>query len=444
MGESPIRPFIYDNLHELIVNNKNRRNELEIMYDMYVKTEKNHLNTHSIKNLNMKFINIDHIYIVHCTQYQDRYEYLKNKFNQLNISEDYYDFVVNTHKNDITDETISKYYTTDTDIRHKELKIIGEDKYLTKDISKGCISCGINHINIWEKINTSEYKNVLVLEDDIIFDESTIKNLVEATMQLPERFSICSLEEGAGLKVTNYITRNIDPDKMFYKVPDGRMRCTGAYIINKETCHRLLTLNEKRRFSLEIDMQLWLYGKLKLLEIYWVYPYIFTQGSQNGTYVSGIQNIECKENHNLIQSNVQRIKDHIGIESNRRCIEIKNNNDEQLHSRCLVEKHNFSTLILGNNKGVVNHMNTILSIKFEEISKTDTYESIARLIKKNYFEGVLDLLVMDKYDSNFIQFLINTSIIINPKIIMINLPIDNNFIHEAYEYCSTMNMYIKK
>lgn len=411
------------------------------------------LNIPSDTHLNMKFVNIDHIYIVHCTQYPDRYEYLKNKFTQMKVPEDYYEFVVNTHKSDLTDEVISKYYTTDTEIRNKELKIIGEDRYLTKDVSKGNISCGINHLNIWEKVVESPHTNVLILEDDILFDENTIKNLVEATMQLPEKFSLCSLEEGAGLKVTNYITRHIDPDKMFYKVPDGRMRCTGAYITNKDTCNRLLTLNKKRKFSLEIDMQLWLYGKLRLLDVYWVYPHVFLQGSQNGTYESGIQNIKTQENAEkdgydggmaVIERNVQRIKDHIGLDSNRRCIEIKNNNDSQLHCRCLVEKHEFSGLILSKTDDVVQNMNKTLSIKYESLSKYNTYESIAQVIKKNFFEGVLDVLVMDKYDSDFIQYLLKTSIIINPKIIVINLPVENNYIHEAYEYCKTMNMFVKK
>lgn len=394
----------------------------------------------------MKFINIDHIYVVHCTQYQDRYRYLKGKFDQLNISEDYYDFVVYTHKSDMTDETISKYYSTDSDIRHKELKVIGEDRYLTKEVSIGAISCGINHINIWQKVVDSENENVLILEDDILFDENTIKNMVEATMQLPERFSICSLEEGAGLRVTNYITRHIDPDKMFYKVPDGRMRCTGAYIINKDTCNRLVTLNKKRPFTLEIDMQLWLYGKLNLLDIYWAYPHVFTQGSQNGTYVSGIQcskSADKEININPIQYNVQRIKDHIGMESNRRCIEIKNNNDGLLHSRCLVEKHNFSALILANDDDILKNINPNLPVK-RDVLNTFEYESVARLIKRNHFEGALDILVMDKHDSNLLQYLLNTSIIINPTIIAINLPMKNKYLHEAYEYCNKMDMFIKK
>ena len=394
----------------------------------------------------MKFVNIDHIYIVHCTQYPERYEYLKNTFTHLNIPDDYYEFVINTHKSTLTDDIISKYYTTDADIRNKELKIIGEDRYLTKDVSKGNISCGINHLNIWEKVISSSHKNVLILEDDILFDENTIKHLVEATMQLPEKFSLCSLEEGAGLKVTNYITRNIDPDHMFYKVPDGRMRCTGSYITNKETCKRLINLNQKRKFSLEIDMQLWLYGKLKLLDIYWVYPHVFLQGSQNGTYESGIQIEHTKESGrgSVIEQNVQRIKDHIGLDSNRRCIEIKNNDDSKLHCRCLVEKHGFSALIMSNNEEIVEHLNKTLSIKHESLIKNKTYEEIAQVIKKNFFEGALDILIMDKYDSNFLQYLLNISIIVNPKIIMINLPVDNNYIHEAYEYCKKMNMFIKK
>lgn len=391
----------------------------------------------------MKFLNIDHIYVVHCKQYPERHTYLQKIFDTLNIPKDYYDFVVNTHKSDMTDETVLKYYTVDTDIRGKELKIIGEETYLTKDISRGNISCGINHINIWQKVLETEYNNVLVLEDDIIFQQDTIKNLVEATMQLPKKFSFCSLEEGAGLKVTNYITKNIDQDVMFYKVPDGRMRCTGSYITNKDTCHRLMTFNMKRKFSLEIDMQLWLYGKLKLIDVYWVYPSVFVQGSQNGTYVSGIQNTNGKnESQNVIIQNTHRLLEYLGMESNRRCIEIKNDNDQQIYSRNLIERHNFSTLTLSNNDA--NMVTKMLSIKHVHIQTNITNDRIAHLIKENYFEGALDILVLDKYDEDLLFFLLTTSIIINPKIIIITSAIEHTNIHESYTYCNIMNMFIKK
>ena len=391
----------------------------------------------------MKFLNIDHIYVVHCKQYPERHTYLQKIFDTLNIPKDYYDFVVNTHKSDMTDETVLKYYTVDTDIRGKELKIIGEETYLAKDISRGSISCGINHINIWQKVLETEYNNVLVLEDDIIFQQDTIKNLVEATMQLPKKFSFCSLEEGAGLKVTNYITKNIDQDVMFYKVPDGRMRCTGSYITNKDTCHRLMTFNMKRKFSLEIDMQLWLYGKLKLIDVYWVYPSVFVQGSQNGTYVSGIQNTNGKnESQNVIIQNTHRLLEYLGMESNRRCIEIKNDNDQQIYSRNLIERHNFSTLTLSNNDA--NMVTKMLSIKHVHIQTNITNDRIAHLIKENYFEGALDILVLDKYDEDLLFFLLTTSIIINPKIIIITSAIEHTNIHESYTYCNIMNMFIKK
>uniref|UniRef100_A0A6C0BSQ7 Glycosyl transferase family 25 domain-containing protein n=1 Tax=viral metagenome TaxID=1070528 RepID=A0A6C0BSQ7_9ZZZZ len=411
-----------------------------------MKTDLN-INLHTSKN--MKFLNIDHIYVVHCKQYPERYTYLQKIFDTLNIPKDYYDFVVHTHKSDMTDETVLKYYTVDTDIRDKELKIIGENTYLTKDISRGNISCGINHINIWQKVTETEYNNVLVLEDDIIFQQDTIKNLVEATMQLPKKFSFCSLEEGAGLKVTNYITKNIDQDVMFYKVPDGRMRCTGSYITNKETCRRLLTFNTKRKFSLEIDMQLWLYGKLKLIDVYWAYPPVFVQGSQNGTYVSGIQNTNgVNESHNVIIQNTQRLLEYLGMESNRRCIEIKNDNDQQIYSRNLIERHNFSTLTLSNNDAnMVNkmkEMNKMLSIKHVHMQTNITNDNIAHLIKENYFEGALDILVLDKYDKDLLFFLLTTSIIINPKIIIITSAMEHTNIHESYTYCNIMNMFIKK
>ena len=130
------------------------------------------------------------------------------------------------------------------------------------------------------------------------------------------------------------------------------------------------------------------------------------------------------------------------MESNRRCIEIKNDNDQQIYSRNLIERHNFSTLTLSNNDA--NMVTKMLSIKHVHIQTNITNDRIAHLIKENYFEGALDILVLDKYDEDLLFFLLTTSIIINPKIIIITSAIEHTNIHELYTYCNIMNMFIKK
>jgi len=236
------------------------------------------------------FPNIDHIYIVHCDIFVEKKLYLEKVFQTNGINPKYYTFCVNTYKDSLTSDIINKYYSTDEVQRNEELRVIGEDKYLTKNINKGSLSCGINHLAIWETVTNSTYEKVLILEDDILFLNNSMNGLISLMKQFPQACDVLSLENGAGLTVERYLPScEIKPDKLSYKIPDGRMRCTGAYVITKKACNQLVTLNKKRKYSLEIDMQMWLYGKLGILKTYWAAPHLFTQGSQVGAYESAIQ-----------------------------------------------------------------------------------------------------------------------------------------------------------
>ena len=131
----------------------------------------------------MKFPNINHIYIVHCESLTDRYEYLKKVMTKF-FPEDYYTFVVNTYKDTLTDEMIHQYYTLDESVRHKELSIINEENNLSPTISKASLSCGINHLKIWEKIANGNDDRVLILEDDILFLEDTLSYMIEIMAEI--------------------------------------------------------------------------------------------------------------------------------------------------------------------------------------------------------------------------------------------------------------------
>lgn len=236
----------------------------------------------------MKFKNIDHVCVVHCEQFSDRRSYLENVFKQLGLDNGYYSFYVNTYKDTLTKNVIDEHYDTSEKERNRELRVIGEDKYLSASISKGALSCGINHFMIWKDVIAKKWDNVLILEDDILFMKKSMSRLENVLSNVPKHYDIISLEDCAGLHASRYGLK-ITEDKCLYKIPDGRMRGGGAYIISNECCTKLVQFNENKRYTLEIDMQIWLYGSLGLLNMYWAEPHVFTQGSQNGVYKSSIQ-----------------------------------------------------------------------------------------------------------------------------------------------------------
>lgn len=246
----------------------------------------------------MKFPNIDHIYIICCGKFKDRKEYMEKVFKSLNMDESYYTFTMNdpalnfggnSYWESLTQDIIDEYYNSDVDERKKELMITEQIKYATEKVSLPDIAVSINHLLVWKDVVRKKYKNVLILEDDIIFFKESIERLFNVLKVLPDDYDLISLEDGAMMHATMY-GHKIVPEKLLYKIATGRMRCTGAYLITDKACNKLCALQKKRKWTLEIDHIIDLYGKLELLTIYWAEPVAFTQGSQRGIYETGVQN----------------------------------------------------------------------------------------------------------------------------------------------------------
>ena len=358
----------------------------------------------------MKFPNINHIYIIHCEALSDRYAYLKKVMEKF-FPEDYYSFKVNTYKDTLTEDIINKYYTLDEAARNKELRIIGEDKYLNQKINMGNVSCGINHLLVWDDVSKSEHDRVLILEDDILFLEDTLSHMIEIMSEVKPEHDIVSLEDGAGLTIEKM---GIEPDEetTLYKMDNGRMRCTGAYLINKKTCTKLVQLNKKRKFSLEIDMQLWLYGALKLINVYWSHPTAFTQGSQRGVFKSEIQE--------------QKISiDKIIHFENKKCICM---GLTYLQTAISLIKDNSCSCLFFNINSVANSEQYSIKILKEEASN----DNVAPLIKSNYFDGSIEVLCFGIQDNSILKTMIIDTIIVNPKIIMC-ATVNNEFLSARYD-----------
>ena len=343
----------------------------------------------------MKFPKIEHVYIVHCDAFTNRKEYMMNNFiKECGLTDDYYTFMVNTHKDSLTNDVINQYYSLDMETRMKELKVIEEDKFLTQEISKGAISCGINHYLIWKEIVEKKYtQHVLILEDDAITIDNFLSCIVEVCAELTQQ-DIVSIENGANLKIQKYgiTTKN---DQWIYKCPDGRMRCTGAYLIHPNTCRKLIALHKKRKFSLEIDMQMWLYSKLGFYDIYWSEPTLFSQGSQNGLFPSQI----CP-NFSLMYKYI--------LFMNKKCVCMGMTFIQIIYD--LVVNHNCSALFY--------QTTCIQETPKYPIKVIQNSNNIPSMIKNMYFDGQIDVFAYGLSSSPLLKLIIFDTLIINPSVII--------------------------
>ena len=71
------------------------------------------------------------------------------------------------------------------------------NKYVTQTCQNICpngiIGCGISHMKIYEDAIKNNYKNILVLEDDVYFRDELYKELDEVMSELPEDYDILYL-----------------------------------------------------------------------------------------------------------------------------------------------------------------------------------------------------------------------------------------------------------
>jgi glycosyl transferase family 25 len=71
------------------------------------------------------------------------------------------------------------------------------DKYVTKTCQNICpngiVGCGVSHMKIYEDALKNNYKNILVLEDDVNFTDDLYEELDKAMSELPEDYDILYL-----------------------------------------------------------------------------------------------------------------------------------------------------------------------------------------------------------------------------------------------------------
>ena len=162
-------------------------------------------------------------------------------------------------------------------------------KELNKYVSKTCqnicpngiIGCGISHMKIYEDALKNNYKNILVLEDDVYFDDELYEELNKAMTELPEDydilylgcFGICDKEQVYNMDLnllfhlyTNFLRKfkstcknecekKLNNKYKYLHVPEFPLSAHGLIISNKG-CKKLLNLIEKLNYSIDVNIAL--------------------------------------------------------------------------------------------------------------------------------------------------------------------------------------------
>ena len=197
------------------------------------------------------------------------------------------------------------------------------DKYVTKTCQNICpnglVGCAISHMKIYEDALKNNYKNILVLEDDVYFTDDLYEELDKAMLDLPEDYDIlyvgyrglCDKKQVFKLDllfIIQLFISNINNNNNNNKITNNKSihvpkfpLAFHAIIISNKGCRKLLNIIGK--ISYHIDLMIAL--KINELDIYVTDKQLAYQrwGKSANSNISS----------NLINNYLLNIKDNDGI-----------------------------------------------------------------------------------------------------------------------------------
>jgi glycosyl transferase family 25 len=215
----------------------------------------------------LKDFGIEGIYIVHAKKgYEIHEERINEIFSKLNLE---YEFVTEGDISNFNQELLQKYFC----------------KEIESTLSKGVLSCTLNHILSYEKIVKRNNKFALVFENDPFFLGDFLKNSKRVAIEANtlEPGFIISLENTT-LKFPDF--RKVKKGKYLYEATFGR--AAGAYLIDLKAAKDILENLKTEKCCQVID---WWHNTLidkKIIKMYWAHPAFVEQGSHNGKLSSTI------------------------------------------------------------------------------------------------------------------------------------------------------------
>lgn len=211
--------------------------------------------------------NIDKIYVCHYTPLEDRLLVLDNMLSNMNLD---YEIISEYDRENLDEETLSPY------IKIKDNLNIPGHTHRTLRMSE--ISLILKHHDIIRKMVNEKINNVLVLEDDVIFEDDFVNKFNEYTKELPICYDLLWVGTCCGIK-----SRNITDNKYIYK--ENGSRCTHAYMISYKCAKKIYDLIYNLNYPADF-MYNHLIDTLKL-ENYWLEPSLI---NQNPIWDTTIQN----------------------------------------------------------------------------------------------------------------------------------------------------------
>ena len=209
---------------------------------------------------------IDKVYVLHVKEgYEDRAVHMEELLGGHDMP---FEYILDYDIPDLLEEEVANYY----DPAH--------------GLDGPNVSVGMKHIDVLKKIVENGFSYTLVFEDDVFFDKRFDEVLTHCMEELK------TYEGGVAVSLGNAANHYTPREKLRegkYLYPNVKHRAADSYLLNLEAAKRRLawfetnkTIKPAGHMYNQIDVEV---GNT----ILWLEPTVVEQGSQNGLFLSSIQ-----------------------------------------------------------------------------------------------------------------------------------------------------------
>jgi hypothetical protein len=222
-------------------------------------------------------LNVEKVYIAHYTKLIERKQRLDGILRENGIKAEY---VFDFDKDVLTDNIIKEYYVCDEQSYNNTISKIYKNGSFRK-LNLAEISLTIKHCHIMKKISNECKDYALVLEDDVVFEDSFVDKFNDYLSKTPNDWDVIFLGNCCGLRIPK---EQIVEGKVAYVKQHPASKCTDSFLIKKELAEKLS--KTMKPFNTICDWEYSYQFYLHNAKVYWWEPTLVTQGSENGLYKS--------------------------------------------------------------------------------------------------------------------------------------------------------------
>jgi GR25 family glycosyltransferase involved in LPS biosynthesis len=150
-----------------------------------------------------------------------------------------------------------------------------------RKLTKADISLLYKHFLILEKVAYGPEDYALVLEDDVLFDESFSEVCLQNLQNTPEDWDFIFIGNGCNLRIDADL---VTPQQVAYLKPPPSTKCTDSFFIKRNAAQ--LIVKTFLPYVLPVDFEFNYQLFLHKMKAYWWEPPLVFQGSQTGVYSS--------------------------------------------------------------------------------------------------------------------------------------------------------------